>query len=197
MKRGQEKRIARAYRKRRGCRITLHPQCAVGGGGNGGCCTTGRLSLSAAHLKRMQKSAGDNNGGDAKKPVTLPFSHADLERNAQVSGGFIPMILAAIASSIAGGLIERGIAGAGISGSGFLWRHGTGACHLKPVEGGGLHITPYRGKFAPGSGAGLYLAPWPRGRGLMPKPAGPEDVRKITASHKRILKALVRQAIKE
>ena len=117
--------------------------------------------------------------------------------------------LAAIASSVAGGLIERGIAGAGL-----IWKHAHGACHLKSGtvtgngEGGaagkkgralGLHIVPYRGKFAPEAGNGLYLNPWPRGRGIFPRPALPGDVRKAlkTPSQKKILKALLHQAIHE
>ena len=139
----------------------------------------------------------------SEQPTSLPFTHEDLRRNGTVSGGFIPLILAAIASSVAGGLIERGIQGAGL-----IWKHAHGACHLKSGGEGaagkkgravGLHIVPYRGKFAPEAGNGLYLNPWPRGRGIFPRPALPGDVRKAlkTPSQKKILKALLHQAIHE
>ena len=146
---------------------------------------------------------------DENAPTSLSFTPEELRRNGTVSGGFIPMILAAIASSVAGSLIERGIAGAGL-----IWKHPHGACHLKSTttttiadskdkkgRGAvqGLHIIPYRGKFAPESGMGIYLQPYQRGRGIFPRPALPGDVRKAlkTPSQKKILKALLHQAIHE
>ena len=62
----------------------------------------------------------------------------------------------------------------------------------------GLHIVPYRGKFASEAGTGLYLNLWPRGRGILPHPALPEDIRKaLSPSQKKNLKAVIRQAIHE
>ena len=196
IKKGQEKRIARAYKNRRGCKIVIHHQKCL----DNGCCTPGRMTLSAAQQKRLLSEDARRN---SEKPTSLPFTPEDLKRNGTVSGGFIPMILAAIASSVAGGLIERGIAGAGL-----IWKHSHGACHLKSAsskdEKGrgtvqGLHIVPYRGKFAPEAGMGIYLQPYPRGRGIFPRPALPGDVRKAlkTPSQKKILRALLRQAIHE
>ena len=201
IKRGQEKRIARAYRTPgRGCKIVVHHQKC----GGADCCSPGRMALSATQQKRL----ASEDAAASEQPTSLPFTLADLRRNGTVSGGFIPMILAAIASSVAGGLIERGIAGAGL-----IWKHAHGACHIKSgaagKEGGaagtkkgralGLHIVPYRGKFAPEAGNGLYLNPWPRGRGVFPRPALPGDVRKALSSpsQKKILRALLRQAVHE
>ena len=199
IKKGQEKRIARAYKNRRGCKIVIHHQKCL----DKGCCTPGRMTLSAA----QQKHLASEDAAASEQPTSLPFTHEDLRRNGTVSGGFIPLILAAIASSVAGGLIERGIQGAGL-----IWKHSHGACHLKSTTAAdskdnkkgrgtvqGLHIVPYRGKFAPEAGNGLYLNPWPRGRGIFPRPALPGDVRKAlkTPSQKKILKALLHQAIHE
>ena len=134
IKKGQDKRIAHAYRNRRGCRIVIHRNC----GGGADCCTTGRLTLTAAQQKHLDTLNDNGHGDSGSREVSLPFTHEDLHQNGTVSGGFIPLILAALASSVAGGLIERGIAGAG-----FIWKHAHGACHLKTSTGGtGLHIVP-------------------------------------------------------
>ena len=196
--RGQEKKIARACRARRGCYITLHRKDCSGGDE---CCRVGRLNLNPSQRERVEKSASHN-----EKKLDLPFKNGDLERNKSVKGGFIPLIIAAIASSIAGGLIERGIAGAGI-----VWKHRNGASKLKLLKGGGIHITPYRSKkfgAAPKGGStttttttttttngtGLYLTPWKKGRGLQKnhqaRPLNLDDLKKISAPHKRLLNEL-------
>ena len=80
----------------------------------------GKMTLTAAQQKRLldndaAASSSSSSEHSANKPsseVRIPFTHDDLRRNGTVSGGFIPLILAAIASSVAGGLIERGIAAA-------------------------------------------------------------------------------------
>ena len=197
IKKGQERKIARAYKSknRRGCKIVLHPsKCSRG------CCTSGRLDLSSDQRQKLslgggggQKTTdGSNDGGE----IGVHFTHEDLHRNGTVAGGFIPLILAALASSVVGGLIERGIAGAGI-----VWKAGGGpkgdAYHLKTSSGNGFHIVPYKGKFAHESGAGLYLNPWPRGRGILPRAARPEDIRTVSPSQKKILRALASRAIHE
>lgn len=186
IKRGQEKRIARACRNRKGCHIILHQKNCSGGSD---CCRTGRLNLNPSQRKRIM--AAESHG---HKKIDLSFKSGDLDRNKSVVGGFIPLIIAALASSVAGGLIERGIAGAGL-----VWKHSNGVCKVKLMSGGGVHITPYRGKFTPSkeTGAGLYLAPWRKGRGLEPRPANSDDLKKISAPHKKILRELLRQAIHE
>lgn len=223
IQKGQEKRIARAYRTPgRGCKIIVHHQKC--GGGDASCCIPGRMALSAAQQKRLASEMQQESSDASNHPsISLPFTHEELRRNGTVSGGFIPLILAAIASSIAGGLVERGIAGAGL-----IWKPSSsnthGAYHLKPAtsltknkkgynnnghgdgvtkkgRAVGLHIVPYRGKFAPDdvNGSGLYLNPWPRGRGIFPRPALPGDIRKamVSSSQKKILRALLSQAVHE
>ena len=196
IQKGQEKRLIRAYRARRGCKLILHHrQCT------GDCCVNGRLSLSPTQHKRLlaasaSSSSNDGDGGGSAQKhrgIQVPFTPEDFHRNETVSGGFIPLILAAIASSVAGGLIERGIARAGL-----IWKHTQGACRLKPnVGGAGLHLIPYRGRFLPQSTPGLYVQSRSRGRGGTPRPASSEDVKKMSPAHKKILKELVRQAIRE
>ena len=59
-----------------------------------------------------------------------------------------------------------------------------------------LHIVPYRGKFAPEARAILEpLATW--SRGILPRPALGDVQKALSPSQKKILKALIRQAIHE
>ena len=120
--------------------------------------------------------------------VRIPFTHANLHQNTQHSGGFIPLILAALASSVAGGLIERGIAGAGIHK--FLWHTGNHAYQLSP-SGKGIHLTPWRGdKKHFTNGRGLYL-----NKGKSTQPASENHLSHLPSQQKKLIKALVREAI--
>ena len=70
----------------------------------------GEMLLTPKQWLKYQKAA-------TGKTITLPFKHKDLVDNMKHKGGFLPLITAALApviGGIAGGLIERKIAGKGI-----------------------------------------------------------------------------------
>ena len=89
------------------------------------------------------------------REITLPFSHRDLVQNLHHKGGFLPLIpliaatLAPVIGGVAGGLIEKEIAGSGFRSSGRPWWHGGKIGQKKPT----LYSMEKCGK-------GLYLAPW-------------------------------------
>ena len=136
---------------------------------------------------------------DKAKPgstIALKFSKEDLEYNRRSRGGFIPLLLAALApvlGGVAGGLIEKEIAGSGLSPPpsagkkrkhapavapppppveehnnnnnkpGLLWYRSDSAFTRKGVD----HKKPYVFSVRPdASGEGLHLAPFPLGYGL-------------------------------
>ena len=88
-------------------------------------------------------------------PVRLPFRHQDLIANLHHKGGFLPLIAAALApiiGGVAGGLIEKEIAGSGLSRfSGKPWWHGSGVAKKMPQlysiekHGSGLYLNPWKG----------------------------------------------------
>lgn len=160
IKRGQEKRIGTAYKKQRGCRLAIHPNCTE----DATCCAPGRLELSPNQMEKMKK-------GDIR------LTHEDLRRNRTVQGGFIPLIIAALASSVAGGLIERSIAGAGL-----VWRRGDQNFKINH-RGRGLHIVPWKGKLSGGSG--FYHV-----HRDMVRPATSEDIKKIPINSRRIMQTI-------
>ena len=98
----QEKRIMTAFRKKKGCQIKAKKQA------NGS--YHGEMLLTPEQWLKYQKVA---NG----RTVNLPFTHGHLVKNMKHKGGFLPLIaalLAPVIGGVAGGLIEREIAGKGI-----------------------------------------------------------------------------------
>lgn len=139
VKPNQEKRIGKALRKRTGCRINVLK-------GNDG---ASELLLADRHLKRYNKASHGT-------VVSLPFRHEELMKNMRHKGGFIPLIAAALApiiGGIAGGFIEKEIAGSGLSRlSGKRpWWHGSGV--MKKKKNAQLYTIEK-------CGSGLRLNPW-------------------------------------
>ena len=134
----QEDRIRKAIRKRKGCTIIARK---VHGGPHS-------LLLRMPYARRY---------GEAKmgNPVRLPFRHQDLVANLHHKGGFLPLIAAALApiiGGVAGGLIEKEIAGSGLCRfSGKPWWHGSGVAKKMPElytiekHGNGLYLNPWKG----------------------------------------------------
>ena len=135
----QEKRILGALRKKRGCHIGVRK------GGSGG---NDVLLVNDRHRLKLGKASHGSK-------VNLPFRHDELVHNMRHKGGFLPLIAAALApiiGGIAGGFIEKEIAGSGLGrfSKGKPWWHG-----------GGTH-TPHRPQLytLQSSGSGLRLNPW-------------------------------------
>ena len=117
----QEKRIMKAIRKLKNCRIKVKKG------------KSHEMLLTPAQWTRYQATPDG-------KVIHIPFEHKHLVDNHK--GGFLPLIAAALApvlGGVAGGLIEREIAGSGI--------------RKKKKTGKGMYLNPYRGK-------GLYLSPY-------------------------------------
>ena len=105
----QEKKIHNALRKQKGCILKVRK---VAHGPHS-------LLLRNVYAKRY---TGTPNG----QSVSLPFRHEDLVRNMRHKGGFLPLIAAALApiiGGVAGGLIEKEIAGSGFKSNDRLWQH--------------------------------------------------------------------------
>ena len=140
-------------------------------------------SLTSAQQKHLDTVNSDGHGdGSSSWEVSLPFTHEDLHT----------LILAALASSVAGSLIER-----------ENWWSGA---HLETRNRHTERVISKHQGVEPDSTLyhiegnltlRLYLNPWPRGRGVYPRPATCQDLRRISASQKKILKAVARQAIRE
>ena len=168
---GQAARIRRALKHSKGCRIKVK---------KGGEYTHGQhqLLVTPAHLDRYRKATHGS-------VVNLPFKHEDLRRNH--SGGFLPLLLAALApviGGVAGGLIDKAIGGSGIRWKGKAGR-GKGkksrgyegnkipaTIKLFTVEkhGSGMILNPWQGGGRGGvknlysmdrHGSGIILNPWP------------------------------------
>ena len=132
----QETRIRRAWRHKKGCRIKVKK---VAGGGNG------ELLVTPEHLVKYGKASNGSTIG-------LPFKHEELKENMKHKGGFLPLILAALApiiGGVAGGLIEKEIAGSGLSRFSRTkpWWHGGNVPKLYTVEkrGNGMFLNPWMG----------------------------------------------------
>ena len=128
---GQENRIRKAIRKRKGCRIKVRKHGQIG---------PHNLLVTTNMLKRYGKAIKG-------EVVPLQFKHDHLMENMKHSGGFIPLIAAALApiiGGLAGGLIEKSIAGKGIRSGGS-----------RKQDGNGLYLNPW-----PPAGQGLYLNPY-------------------------------------
>ena len=174
----QEKRICNALKKRSGCVIRVRKQMhgdlsPMASSSSHHDCTDkashGILYLTPQQVNRL-------NNSPVESVVPLRFHDHHLQANLQHSGGFLPLLLAALApvlGSVAGGFIEKEIAGRGLSkiNDGTLIWHKHGK--TKPVTftihpdnsptsaGAGLYLRPWKGKgFVPHSGMGLYLNPY-------------------------------------
>ena len=99
----QEHKIMKAYKRRKGCKIRAKKMASEGS------CKHNML-LTPAQFKKYHST---KNG----KIVSLPFQHKHLVENMKHKGGFLPILAAALApiiGGVAGGLIEKEIAGSGI-----------------------------------------------------------------------------------
>ena len=135
----QEIRIRRALRNHKGCRIKVK-KVTTG--------TNGELLVTPGHLVRYDKAPHGSTVG-------LPFKHEELKQNMKHKGGFLPLIAAALApilGGVAGGLIEREIAGSGLGrfSSGKPWWHGGSMKKPKlytiQKQGSGLYLNPWMGQ---------------------------------------------------
>ena len=135
----QEKRIINAYRRRRGCRLKVRKGASTSH-------HHGEMLLSPQQWMKYQALAHG-------KSMSVPFSHKELEENMKHKGGFLPLIAAALApviGGVAGGLIEREIAGSGI----FLGKKKKNKKKVKSKGGSGMYLNPYK------RGKGMYLNPY-------------------------------------
>ena len=128
---GQENRIRAVIRKRKGCRIKVRKHDQIG---------PHNLLVTNHMLKRYGKASRG-------EVVPLQFKNEHLMENMKHSGGFLPLIAAALApiiGGVAGGLIEKSISGNGIRSGGS-----------RKQNGSGLYLNPW-----PPAGQGLYLNPY-------------------------------------
>lgn len=135
----QENRIMKALKRRRGCRIKVRKGAATSH-------RRGEMLLTPQQRMKYQTLA---NG----KSMNITFKHKDLEENMKHKGGFLPLLAAALApilGGVAGGLIEKEIAGSGI---------------YKKKKGTGMYLNPYKQK-----GNGMYLNPYKKGKGVYMTP---------------------------
>ena len=123
----QDKRINKAWKGKKGCQIKVRK----GGDANK------ELLVTPEHLVRFNKASHG-------AIVTFPFKHEHLKENHK--GGFLPLLAALAApiiGGVAGGLIEKEIAGSGLT----VFRG-------KPVwRGPKLYTVEKRG-------SGMFLNPW-------------------------------------
>ena len=130
------------------------------------------LLLTRGQISKMERAALLG-----KKTMTIRMSRNQVQKNVKYEGGFLSLIIAAIASAIAAltaaapavvatvasalPAIATGAAGAlaataveaGIdaaTGSGIYFRKNGTNVKLEPVEGGGLFLSPYQQKLGDG-----------------------------------------------
>ena len=164
----QEARILSALRKGKGCRIKVRKPIndneespmSLSTAQNARHPSKGMLVLTASQMKRYRKAP-------AGSTVALPFKHEHLQQNMHCKGGFLPLLaalLAPIIGGVAGGLIEKEIAGSGVHLPKVVWRKRSGVFQVDPApQGQGLHLSPWR--HTRPSGFGLYLSPYPHKHG--------------------------------
>ena len=155
----QEKKIHAALKKEKACRLKVK-----------------KVYKGPHNLLVRNKYAKRYHQTPHGKEISLPFSHGDLVQNLHHRGGFLPLIAAALApiiGGVAGGLIEREIAGSGFRSGGRPWWHGG---NIKDSSGeiaskGGRkkkkkkNLAKKKKKSEQlysmeKHGNGLYLAPW-------------------------------------
>ena len=157
----QESKIKAALRKQKGCRIKMQNQ-------HGYNCTglmKGEMLLNPSQLRKYQKAAPGQS-------IALPFQHKHLLHNMNHKGGFLPLLalLAPILGGVAGGLIEKEIAGSGIHLPKLILSKRKAsrlpvAFQIDPAahDGNGLYLSPW--KQHSNLGTGLYLSPYPHKSG--------------------------------
>ena len=124
----QDRRIMKAYKSKKGCRIKTKKMRSVAA------CKTSMLLTPAQFKKYHSAKTG--------KIVSLPFEHKHLVENMKHKGGFLPLLFAALApiiGGVAGGLIEKEIAGSGI------YKEECN-CKKKKKTGSGMYLNPYMGR---------------------------------------------------
>ena len=129
----QERRILNAYKKKRGCRIKARKM------GSTTACKTSML-LTPTQLKKYHSAK-------TGKIVSLPFQHKHLVENMKHKGGFLPLLAAALApviGGVAGGLIDKAIAGSGIYHKKRKRSKKKG--RKKRKKGSGMYLNPYVGR---------------------------------------------------
>ena len=162
----QERKILKAMRKGKGCNIKVRKAdpnhespMSTNKDMNAKYPSKGILMLNSSQLKRYQKAPSG--------VVSLPFKHTDLKENMNCKGGFLPLLAAALApvlGGVAGGLIEREIAGSGVKHPKIVWCKNSGAFEVKPTKDGqGLHLSTW--PHTRPSGYGLYLSHYPHHTG--------------------------------
>ena len=129
----QERRIMKAYKSKKGCRIKAKKMRSSAS------CKSNMLLTPTQFKKYHSTKTG--------KIVSLPFQHKHLVENMNHKGGFLPLIAAALApiiGGVAGGLIEKEIAGSGI------YHKKRGRRKMKKSEkkkkGSGMYLNPYMGR---------------------------------------------------
>ena len=120
--------------------------------------TSGKLLLTPSHLAKYHKSK-------VGSILNLPFQHKHLVDNMKHKGGFLPLLAAAlgpIIAGVAGGLIEKGIAG-----SGLFNRQQSLHDSISHDLFKSLHHKKKRSKkniVKKKKGTGMYLNPWMGGK---------------------------------
>lgn len=156
----QGQRILGAYKKKKGCIIRVKKQkkgCRASGSARG------EVLLTAAHLAKYQKAKSG-------QVLNLPFRHTHLVENMKHKGGFLPLLLAAlgpIIAGVAGGLIEKGIAGSGVFDQFRHWP----SHHSPPIWNSPAYIynsgmsnhkkkKTKKNVVKKKQGSGMYMNPW-------------------------------------
>ena len=177
---GQEKRIRRALKKQKGLRLTFKKSDGAGGDNDK---MAGTWLLKPSQWKVYNRAAPNST-------FRLTFSAADMAKNINHSGGFLPLlaaILGPIIGGVAGAAVDRAISGAGVSfggeGATAAEKKKKGALlsaaasssprayslvltkHLRSDNvtdgGGGINSRLSSCRVAPApDGNGLYLSPW-------------------------------------
>ena len=185
----QETKIKAALRKKKGCRIQVRKPY----GQNCTGLVKGELLLCTNQRKKYQKAV-------AGHTVALPFLHEHLVENTRRKGGFIPLLaalLAPVLGGVAGGLIEKEIAGSGIHPPKLVFckkKSPPVAFQIEPAvhDGDGLYLSPWKGTHRVGTG--LYLSPYPHktGSGLKKLQHGMfSQCTQFSTPQKETLKSLV------
>ena len=128
----------KAYQKRRGCRINVRKGAATSH-------HRGEMLLTPQQWTKYQATTHG-------KSFNISFKHEELVANMKHKGGFLPLIAAALApiiGGVAGGLIEREIAGSGI------YKKKKLSSKMKKPRGSKMYLNAYKKK----SSRGMYLSP--------------------------------------
>ena len=159
---GQEKRFKRAVQNSGGATVRFSSLTST----SSPTPNIGILCLTRQQLVKVQRAPPGTT-------FTFIFSAAQIRNNVQHKGGFLPLLLAALApilGGVIGGVAERAIAGSGIrlpacDGTVF-WKRKNRTMKLSS-NGSGLFLSPYTVRIPSKYGSGLFLIPPPyRGTGI-------------------------------